>query len=83
MYVRAQVTVNESVSGFYLGGNAKFHLADGSVANGAKPGRMSLCRLQHGITPFVQEHRRNVRLLNYYANHCTYIKFIKFYTLKH
>jgi len=24
-----------------------------------------------------------IGLLNYYTNHCTYIKFIKFYTLKH
>ena len=24
-----------------------------------------------------------VELLNYYTNHCTYKKFIKFYTLKH
>ena len=24
-----------------------------------------------------------VELLNYHTNHCTYIKFIKFYTLKH
>jgi len=24
-----------------------------------------------------------VELLNYYTNHCTYIKFIKYYTLKH
>jgi len=40
MCVRAQVTVNESVSGFCLGGNAKFHLADGSGANCTKPGRM-------------------------------------------
>ena len=24
-----------------------------------------------------------VELLNYYTNHCTYIKFIKFYTLRH
>jgi len=40
IYVRALVRVNGSVSGFCLGGNAKFHLADGSVANGTKPGRM-------------------------------------------
>ena len=40
IYDRVQVTVNESVPGFCLGGNAKFHLADGSVADGTKPGRM-------------------------------------------
>jgi hypothetical protein len=37
IYVRVQVTVNVSVSGFCLGGSAKIHLADGSVANGTKP----------------------------------------------
>ena len=30
--------MNKSLSGFCLGGNVKFHLADGSVANGRKPG---------------------------------------------
>ena len=27
--------------------------------------------------------KKNTLLLNYYTNHCTYTKFIKFYTLKH
>jgi hypothetical protein len=40
IYVRAHVTMNESVSGFCLGGNAKFHHAGGLVANGTKPGLM-------------------------------------------
>jgi hypothetical protein len=47
---------------FFLGDSAKFHLADGSVANGTKPGLMWLSQFQHSITPFVQGRRRNFRL---------------------
>jgi hypothetical protein len=60
-YVRGQVTLHESVSGFYLGGNAKLHFADGSVANGTKPGFMWLSQFQHSTTPFVQRRKGNVR----------------------
>jgi len=42
-------------------------------------------RYQQAFDPqkYMQNIHKNRHLLNYYTNHCTYIKFIKFYTLKH
>jgi hypothetical protein len=72
IYVSVQITVNESVLDFCPGGNAKFHLADGSVANVTKPVLMWLSQLQHSITPCVQGRRRTVHPpftgLNFYHN---------------
>jgi hypothetical protein len=62
--------VNESVLDFCPEGNAKLHLADGSVPNVTKPELMGLSQIQHSITHFVHRRRRPVRLpftgLNFY-----------------
>jgi len=43
------------------------------------------CGLSKDLTSLVMPYETKDELMsfNYYTNHCTYIKFIKFYTFKH